>query len=429
MAYVVITRFTGLDTRRDVLASAPGALAVAENGHINQGGEFETRKAFVRQLNRAGLTASTFGLEGTDTGLMTFGSDAAPSMPTGYVYQRLQHPAVIDGVGYDAAKHAMTAAASTPWRGKAFVAATFADGKTYLYFDGTLIDQSRNGIVLDGYATLHNLALDLDRQFTQQIQGWTNTPNTPTDGNSFVYTPPGIHFDVVSSVVSNAGNLNYQNLAIDFAGTPAVSAFVRFQVVWASVGSASLGVTGPIVIGGVDSSLYTNSTTLAAGIALSVNTYVPRNTNQKTGFTAVADNDIVTIYAPANLGNYTGTLNVLYTGITVQTPVGPTPPQSLQVTLNTLSLFPPDGSRQIINPIGPAIAQVTGGTPPYIYSWVALPGSESGEIATNPTQASTSFRQTTGNMARRGVFQCQVTDNAGNKVNSPSLLEGHISLR
>lgn len=84
----------GLDARRSELTSVPGTLLTAENGHINQGAQFEKRKAFVK-LGQ--LPASCFGLQETPTGIVTFGSAdigtvTIPAGLTGLVtYQRLRH--------------------------------------------------------------------------------------------------------------------------------------------------------------------------------------------------------------------------------------------------------------------------------------------------------------------------------------------------
>lgn len=73
MAYTIPQNFKqGLDTRRSELTSVPGCLVTCENGHVNQGGEIEKRKAFVKTI----LPEDTFGLEAVSTGLVVFGSVA-----------------------------------------------------------------------------------------------------------------------------------------------------------------------------------------------------------------------------------------------------------------------------------------------------------------------------------------------------------------
>lgn len=96
--YIVINGFRyGLDTRRLELSAQPGQLETCENAHINSGGEAEKRKAFV-PIDRDNFAwdgvpfpTNTFGLQDTDSGLVTFGSDVAANatLPSGVTYQRL----------------------------------------------------------------------------------------------------------------------------------------------------------------------------------------------------------------------------------------------------------------------------------------------------------------------------------------------------
>lgn len=98
------------------------------DGHINRGGEFEQRAAFVPVY---ALPKGTVGLAFTQTGIVVFGSVQDPGMPQGVTYQRLQHP---DGV---------TALADVPsfdlFGGKVFAVGVFTDGSTHHYYDGVLV--------------------------------------------------------------------------------------------------------------------------------------------------------------------------------------------------------------------------------------------------------------------------------------------------
>jgi len=68
---VVIQNFKfGLDSRRSELTSVPGTLLRAVDCHINQGGEIEKRKSFVKWSQ----PAYTFGALATLGGIYTFGS-------------------------------------------------------------------------------------------------------------------------------------------------------------------------------------------------------------------------------------------------------------------------------------------------------------------------------------------------------------------
>lgn len=182
--YTVIDSFkSGLDTRRSVLTSVPGSLQTLENAHINQGGEIEKREAFTIDTTTS-FPLCTFGLEATDAGLVTFGSVSAATagtMPTingkTVTYQQLVHP----GTTYGGTGAYMTAVPwSTNYNGKAVVAATFSDGATFLYYDGKIIEQSWEGVVLAGLSSVSALATGLARAITRETEAWTVVANALT---------------------------------------------------------------------------------------------------------------------------------------------------------------------------------------------------------------------------------------------------------
>lgn len=130
MGQVWIREFTGgLDTRRLPETSKGGTLIRAEDGHINRGGEFEQRAAFVPTY---ALPPGTTGLAFTSAGLVVFGSGPQPGgIPTGVAYQRLQHPdgttALSKILSYDL------------FSGKLFVSAQFVDGQVHQFYDGNRV--------------------------------------------------------------------------------------------------------------------------------------------------------------------------------------------------------------------------------------------------------------------------------------------------
>jgi len=129
----VIDRFVGIDRRRLEIAAASGALWVCDDCYLSNGGELVKRLAFVSDKT---LPSNTFGLAEKDEGLYAFGSIAAPTMPAGVTYQRLQHPSasamteVYDAELYD---------------GKLYVTAGFADGSTYHFYNGTVVSDWFDG--------------------------------------------------------------------------------------------------------------------------------------------------------------------------------------------------------------------------------------------------------------------------------------------
>jgi hypothetical protein len=129
MPYIVIEDFrAGLDRRKLAAASPPGSLQVLSNAHINRGGEIEKRRAMVATY--ALPAGQTYGLAGANGILYTFGSDLAPVVPAGVVYQRLQHPG----------GHAMNGIVSTEfYDGKVAVAARFTNGDVLLFYNGARV--------------------------------------------------------------------------------------------------------------------------------------------------------------------------------------------------------------------------------------------------------------------------------------------------
>lgn len=128
MGTIWVREFTGgLDARRLPETTAGGVLIKATDGHINRGGEFEQRAAFVKTYT---LPAGTKGLAATSTSLYVFGEAAAPAMPSGVLYQQLTAAS---------ASPLAKVLSSTLFKGKLHVAARFASGTVHNFFDGTRI--------------------------------------------------------------------------------------------------------------------------------------------------------------------------------------------------------------------------------------------------------------------------------------------------
>lgn len=149
MPYVVVDNFSGgLDSRRHVLNSKTGTLAVLKNAHITRGGEIEKRKAFVEyaDVSLEALGIQTFGLEATADGIYVFGDVPAPaSLPPGVIYQRLLHPDLPltpEGGAMTKVVH------STVYGGKTFVIAEY-DGpnRRMAFYDGVPIKDWYEGYV------------------------------------------------------------------------------------------------------------------------------------------------------------------------------------------------------------------------------------------------------------------------------------------
>ena len=132
-----------MDRKRSRYNGLPGALWSLVNGHLTRGGEAEGMKKFVADKN---LPTGTFGMAALSGGLYVFGSQAAPAMPSGVTYQRLQHP---DGTTAMSGVRRVQA-----FNGKLYVIAEFANGDLRHYYDGSEVSQwDDGGTKPTGYGT------------------------------------------------------------------------------------------------------------------------------------------------------------------------------------------------------------------------------------------------------------------------------------
>jgi len=130
MGTIWIKEFTGgLDAQRLTETISGGVLIKASNGHITSGGDFEKRAAFALEYTLP--AAASKGIAADRTSVYVFGHDAAPSLPSGISYQRLQHP---DGV--TALDKVLDVELNA---GKLYVVGQFVDGSIYHFYDGTRV--------------------------------------------------------------------------------------------------------------------------------------------------------------------------------------------------------------------------------------------------------------------------------------------------
>jgi len=324
----------GLDTRREALASLPGTLQTAENVIVNSGGEVEKRKAFYRITGA--FPSNTFGLQDTDSGLVTFGSDAAPvapGVPSGVTYQRLQYPYNVPSIKMVAVLF------SCCFLGKAFVLAQFDyTSLVFAYYNGVLVGQITDGIVLNAAVltpeTVSQLAVDL-AAIVNRITGWQAHANVnaivpadsmglheiATPGSVLVMSPPQIHFTpVIQNNNSVAGLLGARLIDQNYNGVAAIGASVAFKLDAGTNGTVT--VTAPAKADGSGTAALSGGavnfpttpatlTQLAADVATAIN-----NNTSITGYTAISSVSTVTVFAPPSFGNVTFNLTVVTTGNT-----------------------------------------------------------------------------------------------------------------
>lgn len=302
MGTIWVKEFTGgLDARRLPEATSGGVLIKAIDGHVNRGGEFEQRAAFVPVY--ALPSGQTIGMGAGKNGIYVFGSGVTPTLPYGVSYQRLQHP---DGV---------TELVNVPsldlYAGKLYVVGEFADGSRYHFYDGARVADFYDGrarasfeVVSGGtsspYAALTNIAVNGVNIMGSDVTWATSNSataaaiaasiNSNTSTPDYSATAVGSVVNIIASeagakyngyaVVFNAGTGFVVNptssLVLSDGANPveAVAAKGSFDI---TGGAASDTITS-VVINSVTITNGTvthtgNNTTTAAAVAASINNY------------------------------------------------------------------------------------------------------------------------------------------------------------
>jgi len=255
MGYLLVENFgEGLDTRRSLLTTAPGALLTCKNAHITRGKEIEKRKKFAEF---AALPAGTFGMQAAGNRIYVFGSSATPSgMPATITYQQLKHK--------DNTTQMSEIIFSETFNGQVYAIAKFVDGSIYHYFNGSRITSWDN--VVAGYSgfpgTADNSTVAL--ALATQIDNETLFVASSTGTSFTIIGPSGKDFTATLNTI-NGGAVNNQTLTqvvnqTYIAGTPAtgpitsvalaandlknqIDADIHFS---ATVVGTTIQITGPI---------------------------------------------------------------------------------------------------------------------------------------------------------------------------------------
>lgn len=213
----------GLDTRRLPATTAPGVMIRATDGHITRGGEFEKRAAFVQAHT---LPEDTIGLAHVRTGLVVFGGAAAPVMPAGVSYQRLQHP---DGT---------TALASVPsydlYDGKIYAVGVFEDGSVHHFYDGVRVPDWFDGRARAAFRVLSGSVTSAETA----VGAFTVTGGTNDVGNEIAALTIG-GVAIIGSAVAHTGSDTTTATAV----ASAISAFTSSPNYTASATGAEVTIT------------------------------------------------------------------------------------------------------------------------------------------------------------------------------------------
>ena len=423
-----------------MLTSQPGTLYTCENAHVNTGGEIEKRLAFVEFADVGILDdngdTGTFGLLVTEDGITVFGSavengaaildfpELVSAIPAGVTFRTLIHPYVDrdDSSWYNRAKHRMTAVVfAENYNGKSLVAATFADGNTFLYYDSDptaayvrCVKQSAAGII--GADGLNETIAALIEDF-----GWQATEDVDEEGNAqtdatLIESPQKDYFDVLVSKTSDNGRLGVKIIEQDKQPTTGTKGVAGFQI---TVNTGTFTLEAPSVsydttptidlCGGAIAAQGSIQLTCEA-IARAVNDF----TNEH-GYTAIATTDSVFVYAPYGYAiDVSQDLTVTVTTGTVAAAGSPPTPLAAIVDPIPLEVEVAVRPNRTENIKGEARCTVSGGVGGYTFLWTeATSGSGDGIQIGNSEQAIATFsKPMPPDTIAIGSFKCLVRDNA-----------------
>lgn len=449
----------GLDTRKEQLTSQIGTLVTLKNAYINEGGEIVKRGRFTDldtyiSLDTLGQTAmfpgvfieSTFYVFGS---ALAIGSSVTQSQPvivsavpqtyfTG-VYQQLKHPTLTNdtAISYDNTKHRMTELVfADVYNGKTLVVASYADGNQFLFYDGTIVQQSANGMVMAGRTTVADLADDLDRQF--EPIGWEVDANVDENaaaqnGSSMVKSPVSDYFGGILSVDSDGGVFGIRQFDNTSAPVAGVKASAKFSI---TVNTGTFEVLAPAQAETTTPTVSLTGTTIAANAGGAASTAIDIATaiNDFTsdhGYTAVNDGINVEVFAPLGYdisvaldltvnvttgtvagGSTTGT--ALTATITTPVPIGTNASGRVSFADGVLTV-----ERFVNVPTGTHLVRaglrmtVAGGSPSYSYQWNETEVGSANGITPNSstTQSLRPALEMEPNTIVSGSFKCVVTDN------------------
>jgi hypothetical protein len=258
MANMWIKEFTGgLDTRRMPVTTSGGVLMKGNNGHISRGGEFEKRAAFVTTYT---LPAGTVGLAATLASLYVFGSYVAPVMPTGVLYQRLQHPGGVI---------ALTRVLSWDlYAGKIYAVGEFADGSIQHFYDGARVTdwfdgRARASFDVTGGAVVPAVAA----HGSFDITGGTLGGGNQITGVSLIAAPVAHTGNNATTATAVASAINSHASTPDYSAS-ATSAIVTITALTA--GTAPNGANIVVTVGGTATT--GNMVPMFGGVAATVST-------------------------------------------------------------------------------------------------------------------------------------------------------------
>ena len=419
MGYFVIENFKlGLDSRNFALTAPVGALVRAENCHVTPAGEIEKRKSFTLF---ATLPTGCFGLEVTNSGLVTFGSGSAPAMPSGVAYVQCLHPGEAAG-GTASAMTGVTC--SGTYAGLPWCSARFADGRVFGFYNGALVPGFSSGIVFDGLtattAIAQNIQDALNRELADPATGVIDYSIEHSGSLNDIKAAVGGTFNLIlgtNLTVGSTGSLGQTLMSTGGAGTAGVGASCIINFTTMGTGFSCTSITAPNGSGGtceILGSAVAYSSSMANTIALIRNQI--NNYNSSPRYSAAVSGSALTISAPATLGDSVNYSTIATFVVLTYTEVGGTGSTTGNNT-GVIALTAVASPSSVSKSRGPTTGTVilasptvacapAGGTAPYAYAWTCP-----GFTVNSPTAAASSFTASVPiDDSVWGTAYCTVTD-------------------
>lgn len=406
-------------------------------------------------------SASTIADTDTTVGTMTY----TVTLPTGVTYEQLVHPDLFNQYpliqteqpgglpgpnSYQPTLHDMVSLVTCNFNGIVFAAVKFTDGFYYLYYNGTPVWQSVNGLVRQGGASVAAiLAGDFINAVAQQLPGWTAA--LQADGKTVLLSSPnGVSF-VGTASTANAGGATRLVHELTVMNENQVQNFTAasasFAVVNGAAGTDTFTLTAFSDAGGtvpvtLCSGVVCGSTsgTTAQLIANAINAASATTGYSASAITSGGSGNVI-VTAPPALGAVTFNLTVTVTGAANAIAATATPLMTVtvpafvskigQLVSATVSglvwKFPFNSAgKQVIRLTSKKIvtagvtALVSGGSGSYTFVWQEqFLGSGNGIVIQHPYKQITTFKATVQpGQSVSGTFVVVVTDTTGKTATS-----------
>jgi len=251
----------------------------------------------------AGTETTTADTGGTVTSTAAWGGTIG-SMPSGFTYQQLYHPAVLNGTVYTS-NYAMTAViASTLFSNAPFVIAKFADNGVYVYYDGSLVNDYVAGVILGYMSTNGLIAKNIVSQLSLTT-GYASSTQVGTTAVLDIIGNVGASYATTQVVTSTTGTLTPTLKNYGLAPISGLQPVGQFSIMAGSNSNGVNYISSVKLNNGAISllSAAVNYQSTNADTAAAVSNNISAN-SAVSGYYSVANGNVVSIF-PVTAGKST----------------------------------------------------------------------------------------------------------------------------